>query len=183
MPAGVTIRQVHDEDIPAITRIYAHYVLQTTISFELDPPEEAEIDQRRKGVERVGLPYLVAELDERVAGYAYATPYRPRKAYRFTVEDSIYLDPAFTGRGIGRLLLQEIIDSCTDLGYRQMIAVIGGSDNVPSIRLHQRLGFLPAGVLPSAGFKLGQWADSVLMQRPLGMGGTTLPDPSLFLSL
>ncbi|MGE0260849.1 MAG: N-acetyltransferase family protein, partial [Alphaproteobacteria bacterium] len=120
--------------------------------------------------------YLVAERGGgRVVGYCYAAPFRTRSAYRFTLEDSIYLDPAEIGRGIGRKLLQPLIEQCAERGYRQMVAVIGGSETVASIRLHRALGFAPIGVLPAIGFKFGRWIDTVLMQRALGLGGDTFP--------
>ena len=122
-----------------------------------------------------GLPYLVAERSGRVLGYCYAGPYRSRSAYRFTLEDSIYIDQAEVGRGLGRALLASLLDRCTGLGYRQMVAVIGGSDTWPSLRLHAALGFTRVGVLPAVGFKFGSWVDIVLMQRALGPGATTLP--------
>jgi len=175
MQSSATIRPAVDADIPAITGIYAHYVEHTTSSFETDPPDATESARRRLEIERHGLPYLVAEIDQKVVGYAYAVPYRPRKAYRFTVEDSIYIDPAHTGKGLGRMLLPALIDKCQEQGYRQMVAVIGGSDNLASIRLHERFGFWQVGVLRGAGFKFGRWADSVLMQRSLGDGEKSLP--------
>ncbi len=131
--------------------------------------------RRRSDILDRGLPYLVAERSGHVLGYCYAAPYRPRSAYRFTLEDSIYLDEAERGRGIGRTLLATLLDRCTALGYRQMVAVIGGSDTWPSIRLHAALGFTRTGVLPAVGFKFGSWVDIVLMQRALGFGATTAP--------
>ena len=165
-----------DSDVAAIAAIYAHYVLHTTASFETEPPEAAEIARRRAQVVEIGLPWLVAEVDGVVAGYAYAGRYRPRAAYRFTVEDSIYIHPEYTGQGLGAGLLERVIAACEQWGGRQMVAVIGGSDNLASIRLHQRFGFRHAGLLRSAGFKFGRWADSVLMQRALGLGDTTAPE-------
>jgi phosphinothricin acetyltransferase len=173
--SGFTIRESADGDIGRIAAIYRHHVLHGIASFEEEPPEPAELAQRRRAILARGLPYLVAEKDGRVVGYAYASPYRTRSAYRFTVEDSIYIDAAETGRGLGRALLAELIDRCTELGYRQMVAVIGGSDQWPSIGLHQRLGFARIGVLPAIGFKFGGWVDTVLMQRALGPGKATRP--------
>lgn len=177
MAEAAIVRNVRQEDIPAITAIYAHYVLNTSASFETEPPDQAEMNRRRQGIEALGLPYLIAEVDFKIAGYAYAGMYRPRRAYCFTVEDSIYIGPAFTGRGLGRLLLSRLIGDCTALDYRQMVAVIGGSGNAASIALHQRLGFSPAGLLKAVGFKFGRWTDSVLMQRPLGPGDSDFPTP------
>ena len=131
--------------------------------------------RRRRDILARGLPYLVAERSGRVLGYCYAGPYRTRSAYRFTVEDSIYIDQAEAGRGLGRALLAALLDRCTELGYRQMVAVIGGSDTWPSIRLHAALGFTRAGLLPAVGFKFGSWVDIVLMQRALGPGKMSAP--------
>ena len=169
------IRDATAADMPAIAGIYRHYVQNSITTFEEDPPDAAELERRLNGVTGKGLPWLVIEDGERVRGYAYAAPYRDRSAYRFLVEDSIYVDPAATGQGYGTALLAALIDRCERLGKRQMIAVIGGSTTAPSIGLHSRLGFRVAGVVPSAGFKLGKWADTVLMTRPLGDGDTTPP--------
>ena len=169
-------RASDESDIPAIAEIYAHYVRHSTASFETEPPDAAEIARRRAQVVGIGLPWLVAEVDGVVAGYAYAGPYRPRRAYRFTVEDSIYIRPAHAGQGIGAALLDRLVGACEQWGARQMVAVIGGSDNLPSIRLHEKFGFRHAGLLRAAGFKFGRWADSVLMQRAIGLGDTTAPE-------
>ncbi|MBS1857527.1 MAG: N-acetyltransferase [Acidobacteria bacterium] len=171
-------RDSRDEDLPAMAGIYAHYVRHTTASFEIEPPDAAELARRRALVLAAGLPWLAAEVDGAVAGYAYAAPYRPRGAYRFTVEDSIYLHPESTGRGIGAELLDRLIARCARAGKRQMVAVIGGSDNYASIRLHEKFGFRRAGVLTSAGYKFDRWVDSVLMQRALGPGDTAPPAAS-----
>ncbi|MBP2294770.1 GNAT family N-acetyltransferase [Azospirillum rugosum] len=170
------VRDSRPEDLERIHAIYAHHVLTGSASFEEVPPDAAELGRRRLEVLGRGLPYVVAEIDGIVAGYAYAGPYRLRTAYRFTVEDSIYIDPAFTGRGLGRALLATVIERCTLAGCRQMVAVIGDSGNASSIGLHRQLGFEPAGVLKSVGFKFGRWVDSVLMQRPLGSGDETRPN-------
>ena len=170
------IRPSRDEDVGAIAAIYGYHVLHGVASFEEAPPAVEEIARRRAEIVGRGLPYLVAECDGRVAGYCYAGMFRPRIGYRFTLEDSIYIDPAQTGRRIGRTLLQTLIDRSTELGYRQMVAVIGGRETVPSIRLHRALGFADAGVLPAVGFKFGRWVDIVLMQRTLGAGADTLPE-------
>ncbi|MGB0632847.1 MAG: GNAT family N-acetyltransferase [Alphaproteobacteria bacterium] len=169
------IRDAAAADIPVLAEIYAHYVLNSIATFEEVPPDADEMETRFRRVTGGGLPWLVLESAGRVHGYAYAAPYRDRSAYRFLVEDSIYVDPASTGHGYGTALLGALIDRCTALGKRQMIAVIGGSTTAPSIGLHSRLGFRVAGVVPSAGFKLGKWADTVLMTRPLGEGDTTAP--------
>jgi phosphinothricin acetyltransferase len=161
------IRLAAPRDLEAIAAIYAHHVRHGTSSFELEPPDEAEIDRRRREVLARGLPYLAAEVEGRVAGFAYAGLYRPRRAYRYTVEDSIYLHPDFVRRGIGRALLGRVIEECAGLGYRQMIAVIGDSANAASIGLHESLGFRTVGVLQAVGYKFDRWVDSVLMQRAL----------------
>ena len=161
--------------MPAIQRIYAHHVMHGFGSFEEEPPDLAELMRRRGDYLSRRLPYLVAELSGRVVGYAYAGPYRTRSAYRFTVENSIYVDPAQTGRGIGRKLLSELIAQCTALGYRQMIAVIGDIENTASIKLHEALGFNLSGIFRSVGRKRGRWLDSVMMQLALGAGDKTDP--------
>ena len=175
MTNGLIVRASRDADIARITAIYDHHVRHGTASFELDPPDAAEMARRRAGVLDLGLPYLVAELEGRVVGYAYAGAYRPRPAYRFTVEDSIYVDHALTGSGIGRALLPVLIEQCTVAGRRQMIAVIGDSAQTASIRLHAAFGFRMVGTVENVGFKFGRWLDSVLMQRALGPGAATLP--------
>jgi len=169
-------RDSNDGDLVAITEIYAHYVCHTTASFETEPPDAAEMAVRRARILGARLPWLVAEIDGAVAGYAYAAPYRTRAAYRFTLEDSIYLHPAHAGKGIGAFLLARLIERCERWGARQLVAVIGGNENAASIRLHEKLGFRRAGLLHAAGFKFGRWADSVLMQRALGLGDTTVPE-------
>jgi L-amino acid N-acyltransferase YncA len=171
------IRPSRDEDVAAIAAIYRHHVLHGVASFEEIPPDGEELARRRQEILALGLPYLVAEAAGRVLGYCYASRYRTRSAYRFTLEDSIYIDAAELGRGIGRALLSTLLDRCTELGYRQMIAVIGGSDQWPSIHLHEALGFSRAGLLRAVGFKFGGWVDAVLMQRPLAAGsGNVLPE-------
>lgn len=177
MTAGdLLLRPAVAGDIETIQAIYAHHVTTGLASFEEVPPDIDEIRRRWRAIADLGLPYIVAVADGRIAGYAYAGPYRPRTAYRFTVEDSIYLDPAFRGRGIGRSLLSALIEESTRLGKRQMIAVIGDSANTASIALHRGLGFADAGVFRAVGFKFGRWVDSVLMQRPLGPGDAALPE-------
>jgi L-amino acid N-acyltransferase YncA len=170
-----TIRPSRDDDVAAIAAIYGHHVLHGLASFEEAPPAVDEMGRRRDEIVARGLPYLVAEQNGRVVGYCYASPFRTRSAYRFTLEDSIYIDAAEVGRGIGRALLEPLLARSAELGYRQMVAVIGGSDSVPSIRLHERLGFARTGLLPAIGFKFGQWVDTVLMQRALGPGAATPP--------
>lgn len=172
----VIIRPSEDRDIPAIAAIYGHHVKHGFGSFEETPPDTAEMARRRSDVLAKDFPYLVAELDGRVVGYAYASSYRPRIAYRFSVEDSIYVSPDAPRKGIGRALLESLIARCAALGYRQMVAVIGDTQNTGSIALHATLGFRVVGTLPSIGFKHGRWVDSVFMQRPLGSGDSTLPN-------
>ena len=178
MAYRVTHRPSAESDIPRITEIYAHYVRNTISTFEIDPPDEEEIARRRSEILAKKLPYLVAELDRTVVGYAYGSTYRPRPAYRFTVEDSIYIHHEHLRKGIGRILLAAVIEACERQGFRQMVAVIGNSGNASSIGLHQAFGFEHAGVLKSAGLKFGGWINTVLMQRPLGEGDSTIPDQS-----
>jgi phosphinothricin acetyltransferase len=159
----------------AIHATYAHYVLHSVFSFELEPPSVDEISRRHEEIIAAGLPFLVAEMDGRIVGYAYASTYRLRPAYAYTVEDSVYVDPATTGQGIGHDLLQLLIARCEALDLRQMIAVIGDSANKPSIRLHERLGFRHVGVLSDVGWKQDRWLDTILMQRQLRSGSDTPP--------
>jgi L-amino acid N-acyltransferase YncA len=169
------IRPATEADLPAITKIYEHAVLHGTATFELTPPDLAEMTRRFKSVIDGGFPYFVGVLDGRVGGYAYAGPYRPRPAYRFTVENSIYLDPAIHRRGVGLVLLRRLIDECEKRGYRQMIAVIGDSANAGSVGVHARCGFQMIGTHPNVGLKFGRWLDTVMMQLPLGEGAKTVP--------
>jgi phosphinothricin acetyltransferase len=162
-------------DIPAITRIYAHAVMHGTASFEIEPPGEEEMARRMRALTEGGYPYLVADIDGAVAGYAYAGPYRTRPAYRWSVEDSVYVDPNAMRRGVGRALLARLIAESEQRGFRQMIAVIGDSGQLPSIELHRRLGFRLIGTIENVGFKFGRWLDSVLMQRALGPGASAPP--------
>jgi L-amino acid N-acyltransferase YncA len=173
---AATIRPSEDRDVPQVTEIYAHHVLTGLASFETTPPDAVEVAQRRAAVLAQGLPFLVAEIAQQVVGYAYAVPYRTRPAYRHTLEDSVYVHRDFVGRGVGRGLLERLLVECTACGYRQMIAVIGDSANHGSIAVHAACGFTRVGVLPAVGFKFGRWVDSVLMQRPLGLGDGTLPE-------
>ena len=164
----IAVRDAAAADIPAIQRIYAHHVLHGLASFEETPPSVEEMAARRVAAIEHGLPYIVAEIGGTVAGYSYATPYRPRPAYRFTVENSVYVDAARHRRGVGQALLAALIARCEAGPWRQMVAVIGDSANAASIGLHERLGFRRVGTLPAVGFKLGRWVDSVLMQREIG---------------
>jgi len=173
--APLTIRPGTDADLPAITAIYAHNVLHGTGTFELDAPDAAEMTRRRTDVLGKGLPWLVAERDGRVLGYAYANHFRPRRAYRFCVEDSIYLHPDARGQGLGRPLLAELVARCEAAGARQMLAVIGDSANAGSIGVHRALGFEHTGLLKAAGWKFERWLDVVLMQRALGAGAASGP--------
>ena len=161
--------------MPAIQAIYAHHVLHGLGSFEEVAPDVAEMHRRYDEVNTRGLPYLVATLHGAVVGYGYCNLFRTRSAYRYCLEDSIYVKEGQHGKGVGRALLAELVMQCTALGHRQMIAVIGDSGNAGSIRLHESLGFVRCGVLRSTGIKFGRWVDTVMMQRPLGAGDGTLP--------
>ena len=172
--SAVLVRDSVDADVAAIQAIYAHHVLHGTASFELTPPTLDEMRQRRADVVAKDLPYLVAEQNGVVVGYAYVTPYRPRPAYRFTVEDSVYVKEDLAGWGIGSLLLAEIINVCTAKGYRQLMAVVGDSSPA-SVSLHERHGFTLAGTFKSVGFKFGAWRDTAMLQRTLGEGDQTDP--------
>jgi len=173
--SSLEIRPATAADLPFITDIYEHAVRYGTATFELVPPDLAEMTRRFDVLMEGGFPYFVAALDGRVIGYAYAGAYRPRPAYRFTVENSVYLQPALHRRGIGLQLLQRLIHECEARGYRQMIAVIGDSVNAASVGVHSRCGFQMIGTHPSVGFKFGRWLDTVMMQRALGEGATTVP--------
>jgi phosphinothricin acetyltransferase len=169
------LRPATPDDLPQVTAIYAHHVLHGLASFELEPPSLQEMRSRHEKIVSGGYPYLVAVDGDTALGYAYASQYRPRPAYRFTVEDSIYVAPGHAGRGIGKALLSQLIVDCEARGYRQMLAVIGDSANAGSIGVHRSCGFTLKCVLDGFGFKFGRWVDSVLMQRSLGEGQTTLP--------
>jgi len=171
----LTIRPCEERDLAAVTEIYRHHVLTSPATFELEPPDAAEIARRRSAVVDGGYPYFVAEEGGRVVGYAYASAYRPRPAYRDTVENSVYVRPGCERRGIGRVLLAALLDACERAGFRQVIAVIGDSANTASLGLHAHLGFRMAGTLQAAGFKFGRWIDIVLMQKALGPGDATPP--------
>jgi L-amino acid N-acyltransferase YncA len=174
--ASLSVRDSRAEDLPAITAIYGHWVRHGLASFELEPPDLAEMARRREAVLAGGFPYLVAEAgDGTVLGYAYANLYRARPAYRFACEDSIYIAPGLGRSGAGRALLTALIARCEAAGLRLIVAVIGDSANAGSIGLHRALGFAPAGVLPAVGWKHGRWVDSVLMTRALGPGASTPP--------
>ncbi|HEY6024244.1 MAG TPA: GNAT family N-acetyltransferase [Pseudolabrys sp.] len=173
----ITIRPALPSDIPAITLIYAHAVEHGTASFELTPPDVAEMARRMNDLVGKGFPYLMAESGGALAGYAYAGPYRTRPAYRYTVENSVYIAPDCHRRGVGRALLMALIEACAARGFRQMIAVIGDSPKqAASMGLHKALGFHHVGILEDVGFKHGRWLDSVLMQRSLGPGSTKEPE-------
>jgi L-amino acid N-acyltransferase YncA len=172
---AIPIRPAQPRDLAAITRIYDDAVRHGTASFEIEPPNEREMARRYEALRAGGYPYLVAELDGEIMGYAYAGPYHARPAYRWSVEDSIYVAPASQRRGIGRALLERLIAEAEMGGFRQMVAVIGDSANVASVELHRAAGFRMIGTFDNVGFKFGRWLDSVLMQRPLGPGATELP--------
>jgi L-amino acid N-acyltransferase YncA len=174
--SSVSIRPAGPADIPAITQIYAHAVEYGTASFELGPPDEAEMARRMSDLSSNGFPYIAAELDGMLAGYAYAGPFRARLAFRPTIENSVYVATSMHRRGVGRALLAALIEAAAALGFRQMIAVIGDTaKQAASIGLHEAVGFRHVGVLENIGFKHGRWLDSVLMQRALGPGAATPP--------
>ncbi len=170
MSDTLLVRAGEESDVAPIAAIYAHHVRTGTGSFETEAPGEAEMRRRQNEVVGRGYPYLVAEGAGQVLGYAYAGPYRTRPAYRNTVENSVYVRPDAMGRGIGRMLLLRLIEECADRGFRQMVAIVGDSDNLASIQLHERAGFRRVGVLSAVGFKHGRWLDTVLLQRALGEG-------------
>lgn len=173
--SGLLLRPSVPDDLPAITAVYAWNVEHGSGTFELTPPSPDEMTRRREDVLAKGLPWLVAERDGAVLGYAYANHFRPRPAYRFALEDSVYLAPAARGQGLGRLLLAELLARCESLGARQMFAVIGDSANAASIGVHRALGFSNVGVMRSAGWKFERWLDVVIMQRSLGPGSGAPP--------
>lgn len=172
----IIIRPARESDLPAITGIYAHHVRHGLASFEEDPPGEAEMSSRFHALVDRDFPYLVAEADGQILGYAYAGPYRPRPAYRYSVENSVYVASDAARRGVGGRLLDALIPACEAKGFRQMIAVIGDSGNDSSIGLHASRGFTRAGHLVGTGFKLGRWVDTVFMQLALGPGDQTPPE-------
>ena len=171
----ILVRDAGDSDVDAIQRIYAFYVLRGLATFEEEPPAVEDLLARKQAILTAGLPYLVAAVGQQIVGYAYATLYRQRPAYRHTIENSVYVADGFRSKGIGTALLSALIERCEAGGWRQMIAVIGDSGNAASIALHSRLGFKRIGTLNAVGFKLGRWVDTVLMQRALGPGDRTLP--------
>ena len=175
MTATIEINNVTDADLPAIQNIYAHEVLHGVSSWEEIPPDLAEITRRRDAIIAGGYPYRVARRGGEILGYAYASAYRPRPAYRHTVENSIYVSQNAQRSGVGKRLLTDLITVCTNQGYRQMIAVIGDSNNAMSIDFHHKMGFTPIGTIHSIGYKFGQWLDSVVMQLPLGDGNQSPP--------
>jgi L-amino acid N-acyltransferase YncA len=172
----VIIRTAAAGDAEALAAIYGHHVLHGFGTFEEDPPSPAEMESRRAAIAGRGLPYLLAEEAGKVLGFAYAGPFRPRQAYRYTLEDSVYIAPDAIGKGVGRAVLSAVIAECEALGIRQLVAVIGDSGNAASIGLHRSLGFLDAGVGRSFGFKHGRWVDIVWMQKSLNGGDETAPD-------
>jgi L-amino acid N-acyltransferase YncA len=165
---AIAVRDAADADLAAIHQIYSFYVWHSLATFEESPPTMDELSTRRRSILMSGLPYLVATIEGHVVGYAYASPYRPRPAYRFTVEDSIYVEKDSHGRGIGKALLSALIKRCEVGPWKQMVAIIGDSGNAGSIALHRRMGFEPVGTLKAVGFKLGRWVDTVILQRALG---------------
>ncbi|WP_102960667.1 GNAT family N-acetyltransferase [Mangrovicella endophytica] len=179
--SAVILRDATADDLTEITAIYADAVLHGTATYELVPPDVVEMRARFMTITGQSYPYIVAQdHHDRVVGYAYAGPFRTRPAYRWTVEDSIYLTPEIKGQGIGRALLLRLIELCQEAGFRQMVAVIGDSGNQPSIRLHERAGFRHTGIFEASGFKFGRWIDTVLMQMQLGEGSATLPDEARY---
>lgn len=170
------IRTVETGDLEAIQQIYAHHVLHGTASWELEPPDLAEMRRRCEALRSDGFPYLVMERNGELLGYCYAGPYRPRPAYRYTVENTIYIRHDLTGQGLAAPLLLQLIDTCTEAGRRQMIAIIGDSDHKASINFHRRMGFTQVGLVRNIGWKFGRWLDQIIMQRPLGSGYTSAPD-------
>jgi L-amino acid N-acyltransferase YncA len=175
MTTNISVRPATAADIAAITAIYRPAVLHGTATFEIEPPDEAEMLRRYEAITGSGYPYFVAEVDGRVLGYAYVNAYRTRPAYRFTVEDSIYIDPEAQGKGIGRVLLNSLIEASTAKRYRLMVAVIGDSKTYGSIAVHRNAGFTFCGTIHSVGYKFGRWLDSVIMQLPLGDGDKSPP--------
>ena len=177
MTADLTLRDATEADLPAVQAIYAHHVRTGTGTFEEEAPALAEMCRRWREVRDRGFPWLVAEAQGRVAGYAYANWFRPRSAFRFSCEDSVYVAPDLCARGVGTHLLDALVGRCTAAGARQMLAVIGDSANHGSVRLHARCGFVPVGTMRDVGLKFGRWLDVVIMQRPLGPGAGAPPAP------
>ena len=175
---AVHVRDRRDADMARITEIYTHHVMHGSSSWELSPPDTAEMSRRAAALTEAGYPYLVAEINGQVVGYAYAGAYRPRPAYRNTVEHSIYIDDAVRRGGIGRILLESLIESCTKLGFRQMIAIVGDSQNRQSIEFHEKMGFTHVGKVQDIGYKFDRWMDQIILQRALGPGADSPPDRS-----
>jgi phosphinothricin acetyltransferase len=173
---GVHIRDSNESDLPAVQQIYAFYVLNSLATFEEVPPTSDDLMARREKILDSGLPYLIATASDQVVGYAYASSYRARPAYRYTVEDSVYVRPDSHSRGIGTALVSTLIKRCEAAGRRQMIAVIGDSGNIASIRLHRNVGFEHVGTLKAVGYKFGRWVDTLIMQKGLGQGDAHIGD-------
>jgi phosphinothricin acetyltransferase len=176
LATGLLIRPAVADDMSAITALYSREVDEHVATYEYIAPDEAEMTRRWRGIIDQGFPYFVAELDGRFAGYAYASSYRTREGYRWTVEDTVYIEPWAQGQGVGRALLERLIDECQVLGFRQMVAVIGDVSNSASVALHQRLGFRTVGVFAGLGRKHGRWLDTVQLQRALGLGADSDPE-------
>ena len=176
MDEPVKIRDAREADLAEITAIYDEQVRNGTASFELTPPDRDEMARRRAAVLAAGLPYLVAEIDDRIAGYAYASPYRGRPAYGATVENSVYIAAWARGRGLGSRLTEAVIARCVAAGKRQMIAIVGDPANNASVRMHEKIGFTVVGTLQAVGFKHGRWLDTVILQRALGAGTSAPPE-------
>lgn len=170
MSDEIRVRAAVEDDIAAVRAIYAHEVLHGMVSFELEPPDVQEMRRRYRATREAGYPYLLASLGARVAGYAYAGPYRSRPAYRFTIENSVYVAPWARRRGVAARLLEALISECEALPFRQMVAIIGDSANAASIELHRKAGFRLVGTLRHVGYKFDRWLDTVIMQRELGLG-------------
>ena len=175
MVGAPIVREALESDLEGVEAIYRPEVLEGTASFELEPPDLAELIARWRAIRAAGLPYMIAELDARIAGYAYAGPYRSRPGYRYTCENSVYVARFARRQGLGRLLLERVIVGAAERGMRQMVAVIGDSAHLASIRLHEQAEFEPVGVLRNVGCKFGRWLDTVIMQRPLGEGAASIP--------
>lgn len=171
----IAVREARDADMEAVAEIYGHHVLGGVASFEYEPPDAAELTRRREAVRALGLPYVVAERAGEIVGFAYAAPFRLRPAYRFTAEDSVYVRPDALRTGVGRRLLEAVIEGCEAAGRRQLLAIIGGGDE-RSAGFHRGLDFEEAGRIPGAGWKHGRWLDLVIMRRPLGAGTATAPE-------
>ncbi|HWK45220.1 MAG TPA: GNAT family N-acetyltransferase [Stellaceae bacterium] len=174
--ADLVVRASTEADVPAMLAIYTDYIHRGLGDYEAEPLDTDDLRRRRKTMLHKRLPHIVAETNGMIAGYAYVVPFRKRPAYRYAVKHSIYVHRDFTARGIGRAMLRVLIDACAEAGYRQMIGYIDAA-NEPSLKLHEAFGFMRAGLLPAIGFKFGRWTDSVLVQRPLGDGASTPPEP------